>query len=69
MLGLAPKFEDVKQKVKELVQDKILVGHAIFNDLAVSPSALSAMCPRSRSAPMLQVLIRRIRVCPTLCAR
>ena len=41
---LAPKFEEVRQKVKEIIQDKILVGHALFNDLAVSP--LPSIYPR-----------------------
>lgn len=36
-MGSAPSFEEVRTKVKEIVKDKILVGHALFNDLAVSP--------------------------------
>lgn len=30
----APTFDVVQKKVKELVKDKIIVGHAVFNDLA-----------------------------------
>lgn len=35
LLG-APTFETIQAKVKELVRDKIIVGHAVFNDFAVS---------------------------------
>lgn len=34
----APSFEEVRARVKQLVEGKIIVGHAIFNDLAVSSS-------------------------------
>ncbi|KAL7422056.1 hypothetical protein Q5752_003831 [Cryptotrichosporon argae] len=34
-LASAPTFEAVRKQVKEIVNGKILVGHAIFNDLAV----------------------------------
>jgi hypothetical protein len=32
----APLPNEVTARVKELVKDKIIVGHAVFNDLAVS---------------------------------
>lgn len=35
----APSFSQVQAKVKALVKDKIIVGHAVFNDLAVSPES------------------------------
>jgi DNA polymerase III epsilon subunit-like protein len=45
----APPFEEVRAKVKELIKDKIIVGHALFNDLAVSAFtsnlAFSTTCP------------------------
>ncbi|KAK4688207.1 hypothetical protein P7C73_g1899, partial [Tremellales sp. Uapishka_1] len=31
----APTFEQVQARVKALVKDKIIVGHAVFNDLSV----------------------------------
>ena len=34
MLGARP-FEDVQKQVAELLRDKILVGHAVHNDLQV----------------------------------
>ena len=32
----APTFETVQRNVKTIIEGKIIVGHAIFNDLAVS---------------------------------
>jgi DNA polymerase III epsilon subunit-like protein len=37
---VAPKFEQVVKEVREKIKGKIVVGHALFNDLAVSPFAL-----------------------------
>ena len=34
--GVAPKFEQVQAEVREKIRGKIVVGHALFNDLAVS---------------------------------
>ena len=36
----APRFSEVQSKIKAILQDKILVGHAVFNDLAVSAPAI-----------------------------
>jgi hypothetical protein len=33
---VAPKFETVQARVRELFRGKTIVGHALFNDLAVS---------------------------------
>ncbi|ORX35555.1 ribonuclease H-like domain-containing protein [Kockovaella imperatae] len=30
----APRFQEVQAKIKEILKDKILVGHAVFNDLS-----------------------------------
>ncbi|CAD6586103.1 MAG: hypothetical protein TREMPRED_004333 [Tremellales sp. Tagirdzhanova-0007] len=30
----APTFEQIQPKIKAIIKDKILVGHAVFNDLA-----------------------------------
>lgn len=34
----APTFEQIKPKIDEVLKGKIIVGHAVFNDLAVSTS-------------------------------
>jgi DNA polymerase III epsilon subunit-like protein len=33
---IAPTFEQIQPRIKAILQDKILIGHAVFNDLAVS---------------------------------
>ncbi|OCF31975.1 hypothetical protein I316_06360 [Kwoniella heveanensis BCC8398] len=33
-LNEAPTFEQIIPQIKEIIKDKILVGHALFNDLA-----------------------------------
>lgn len=33
----APAFENVQKQVAELIKDRILIGHAVENDLKVSP--------------------------------
>ena len=35
----APTFEGIQPRIKALLKDKILVGHAVFNDLCVSPES------------------------------
>ena len=34
-LNKAPRFEEVKEKIAELLRDKIIVGHALNNDFKV----------------------------------
>jgi len=36
-LPLAKPFEEVQKRVAALTKDRILVGHAVHNDLRVSP--------------------------------
>ena len=35
MIFLAKPFEEIQTQVAEHLKDKILVGHAVFNDLKV----------------------------------
>jgi RNA exonuclease 4 len=50
MLPLAKTFEDVQKRVAALTKDRILVGHAVHNDLKVgaliSCSWLTVDCPQ-----------------------
>lgn len=37
MDALAKSFEEVQTKVADIIKDRILIGHAIHNDLKVCP--------------------------------
>ena len=51
----APKFDVVQTEVKRLLKDKILVGHAVFNDLSVSlPGAPHTRRPHSCCIPFVR---------------
>ncbi len=42
MIFLAKPFEEIQTQVAELLKDKILVGHAVFNDLKVRHCLVSS---------------------------
>jgi RNA exonuclease 4 len=54
----APSFEQVKQKVKELLRGRVLVGHAVHNDLEVLgiDHPESDLRDTSRYPPLMKVL-------------
>lgn len=33
----APTYEQIQPQIIELIKDKIIIGHTLFNDLAVRP--------------------------------
>lgn len=50
----APPFDDVQKQVAEMIKDRILIGHAVENDLKVSPStAASGFCLLTSQALLL----------------
>ncbi|KAH8077440.1 ribonuclease H-like domain-containing protein [Filobasidium floriforme] len=56
----APKFEDVQAKVREVIRGKIVIGHALFNDLA----ALKIRLPveRTRDTALYYPIRHRMQV-------
>lgn len=41
--GVAKPFEEVQKQVADMLKDRILVGHAVFNDLKVCPALPSSL--------------------------
>lgn len=45
----APTYEQIQPQIIELIKDKIVIGHTLFNDLAVRPFPLSRTPRRAKS--------------------
>jgi hypothetical protein len=48
---IAPTFEQIKPRIAEVLEGKIIVGHAVFNDLAVRERRQCSGRPLGRYVP------------------
>lgn len=56
--GLSAKpFDQIQKQVAELLKDRILVGHAVFNDLKVSPEPVFRWLTSLIHSTTIQVLL------------
>ena len=56
-LFTAPTFEQIQPKIKAILQDKIVVGHTIFNDLAVNDLIISLKLILDATIPITQFIL------------